>query len=88
MTNLTYDHEPPMVQRYNKGSERPEGEPLPQGSKDGGWNQSRQERDNDFNDTSQLRPMDRSANSSKGGGTDESGERTTYTDRKGSDFTE
>jgi hypothetical protein len=73
ITNLTYDHDPPMVQRYNA-------EP------DGGFNQTQQQRNDDFNDTSKLTPMGRSENSSKSGGLDEEGKPNTYRQDTGPNF--
>jgi hypothetical protein len=71
ITNLTYDHDPPMVERYN----------------DHGYDQSREQRADDFNDTSQLTPMPRSENSSKSGGVDENGTPRTYRQDQGPNFT-
>ena len=45
-----FDHNPPIVQRYNEE----------------GYNQSRAERADDFNDVDKLRPMCRSQNCSEG----------------------
>lgn len=50
VTNLTYDHTPPMAQRYNEY----------------GHQQSRSERIKDFNDVDRLEPKGRRENSSKG----------------------
>ena len=46
----TFDHNPPIVQRWNES----------------GYNQSRQERIEDYNDVDKLRPMCRSQNCSEG----------------------
>jgi RHS repeat-associated protein len=51
VTNLTYDHDPPLVNRYNDG---------------GGFQMTQAQRDDDFNDASRLVPMSRSENSSDG----------------------
>jgi RHS repeat-associated protein len=72
ITNVTYDHDPPMAERFN---EKP----------DGGHNQSKQERADDFNDTDKLKPMSRSENSSKGS-MNSDGQRETYTDDRGPNF--
>jgi hypothetical protein len=50
-TNLTYDHDPPVVDHWNNG---------------GGNNMSRQDRADYYNDPDNLTPMSRSQNSSDG----------------------
>jgi hypothetical protein len=71
ITNLTYDHQEPMVARYNGH----------------GYDQTRAERNNDFNDTSNLVPMSRSDNSSKSGGVDGENKPQTYRQDQGENFT-
>lgn len=73
ITNVTYDHDPSMADRYNK-------EP------NGGHNQTKEQRADDFNDVSQLKPMSRADNSSKGS-LNSDGQRETYTPKKGPNFT-
>jgi hypothetical protein len=71
VTNVTYDHDPPMVERYN----------------DHGYNETRAQRADDFNDTDKLGPMSRSENSSKSGGVEENGQPRTYRQDQGDNFT-
>lgn len=71
--NLTYDHDPPMVQRYNE-------EP------DSGFNQNQQQRNDDFNDVDKLQPMGQRENSSKSGGAVDDGARRTYRRDTGPNF--
>jgi hypothetical protein len=61
-----------MAERYN---EKP----------NGGHNQNRQQRADDFNDPSKLKPMSRSENSSKGS-LNSDGDRENYTPERGPKF--